>query len=326
MKKPAALIAFSLAALFLTACTETETTTTTVDASGTATQSSPSSPANDTVVKVETPPPAPVPEIKPLDAQYSYVRYKSDSGKKVVKEYSAEQKDILYALNRVDGSNLGRADTLIIPNNWPTDRRELSPFPQSVAAMQGINKMILFSYPIQAYAVYTNGILEKWGPTNMGSKAHKTPTGLFFTNWKSKESVSTVNSSWILKWNFNIANKDGVGFHQYALPGYPASHSCLRLLAKDAEWLYSFADQWKLDDSRNNVEVKGTPVLVYGEYPWGARRPWRNLLDDPKANDVSEAEITSMVEPHMTEIMAQQEKRAALPAPAPKAVPETAMN
>jgi hypothetical protein len=30
-----------------------------------------------------------------------------------------------------------------------------------------------------------------------------------------------------LRWNFNIENKLGVGWH--SLPGYPASHSCLRL-------------------------------------------------------------------------------------------------
>jgi hypothetical protein len=29
--------------------------------------------------------------------------------------------------------------------------------------------------------------------TNMGSEKHKTPTGLFFTNWKAEETTSTFD-------------------------------------------------------------------------------------------------------------------------------------
>ncbi len=305
MKKPAVLIIFSLA-VGLNSCTQPAGTDSVAEARN-------PSPVKDSGRKAETPAPTLVSEIKPAEVHYTYFRFK-DSGKQRMRDYTAEQKDIIYTLNRVDASNLRGADTIVIPDTWPQDRREISPFPQTVASIQEVNKMIIFSYPIQAYAVYTNGVLHKWGPTSMGSKIHKTPTGIFFTNWKAKETISTANDEWILKWNFNISNQGGVGFHQYALPGIPASHSCLRLLAKDAEWFYYFADQWKLDDSRNNVEIKGTPVLVYGEYPWGSRRPWRNLLDNPKANDVSEAEITAMLEPHLSEILEQQQKRAALPA------------
>jgi hypothetical protein len=50
---------------------------------------------------------------------------------------------------------------------------------------------------------------------------HKTPTGLFFTNWKQrKRPVHLMMSG--MRWNFNIENKL-VGWHQYSLPGYPAS-------------------------------------------------------------------------------------------------------
>ena len=66
----------------------------------------------------------------------------------------------------------------------------------------------------------------------MGSKAHQTTRGLHFTNWKGKEIISTVSDEWKLKWNFNIANHEGIGWHQYSMPGYPASHSCLRLWKK----------------------------------------------------------------------------------------------
>jgi hypothetical protein len=57
----------------------------------------------------------------------------------------------------------------------------------------------------------------------------------------------------------NIENKLGVGWHQYSLLGYPASHSCLRLQEK-TKLLYEWADE-QLADSET-VKVKGTPVVV----------------------------------------------------------------
>jgi hypothetical protein len=54
----------------------------------------------------------------------------------------------------------------------------------------------------------------------MGREKDQTPTGLFFTNWKAEETTSTFNDEWV-KMNYNIIN--WVGFHQYSLPGYPAS-------------------------------------------------------------------------------------------------------
>jgi hypothetical protein len=39
----------------------------------------------------------------------------------------------------------------------------------------------------------------------------------FFTNWKAEETTS--DDEWDLRWNFNIENKLGVGWHQYSLQG-----------------------------------------------------------------------------------------------------------
>jgi hypothetical protein len=143
----------------------------------------------------------------------------------------------------------------------------------------------------------------------MGRKADKTPTGLFFTNWKAEETTSTFNDEWNLKWNFNIANKLGVGWHQYELPGYPASHSCLRLQEKDARHLYEWADQWVLLDD-DTVAVKGTPVIVFGTYDFGAPKPWSQLVANPKALAISEEEITKQATPFLKTILDEQQKRA----------------
>ena len=152
--------------------------------------------------------------------------------------------------------------------------------------------------------------LEDFGliPAAVFLRYYFTPTGLFFTNWKAEKTTSTFNDEWDLKWNFNIANKLGVGWHQYELPGYPASHSCLRLQERDAKFLYDWADQWVLADEQT-VKIKGTPTIVFGSYDFDGTKPWYQLVANPKALDISVADIEQEVKPLLTKIMAEQEKR-----------------
>lgn len=216
---------------------------------------------------------------------------------------------IAYATNRTDAENLIKMDSIIVPKDLSGDIEFYLPFPLKVAALKDVNKIILFSYPSQTFAAYENGELVRTGPTNMGREKDKTPTGLFFTNWKAEETTSTFNDEWDLKWNYNIENKLGVGFHQYALPGYPASHSCLRLQERDARYLYDWADQWVLADAET-VKVKGTPVVVFGTYDFKAPKPWLQLTADPKALTLSEADIQKTVQPHLSSIMKEQKNKA----------------
>lgn len=218
---------------------------------------------------------------------------------------------LVYAANRTDADNLKKMDSIIVPKDGSGDIEFYMPFPLEVRALQDINKIILFSYPTQTFVAYDKGRLVYTGPTNMGREKDPTPTGLFFTNWKAEETTSTFNDEWILKWNFNIENKLGVGFHQYTLPGYPASHSCLRLQEQDARYLYDWADEWVLEDNET-VKVKGTPVIVFGNYDFKAPKPWLKLVDDAKVLDISEEEVARVVKPFKDSIMSEQKKRAAL--------------
>jgi hypothetical protein len=59
-----------------------------------------------------------------------------------------------------------------------------------------------------------------------------------------KQKTTSTFDEWDLRWNFNIENKLGVGWHQYSLGIQP--HSCLRLQEKDAKLLYEWADEWQL--------------------------------------------------------------------------------
>jgi hypothetical protein len=212
---------------------------------------------------------------------------------------------IVMDVNRTDKNNLAKMDSIIVPDKFDGKREDYLPFPLQVESIKNIDRILFFSYPTQTFAAYKNGTLVYTGPTNMGKEIHPTPTGLFFTNWKAEETTSTFNDEWELKWNFNIENKLGVGFHQYELPGYPASHSCLRLQEKDARYLYDWANQWVLIDDEN-IKAKGTPVVVFGEYPFKSKKPWLQLLKNSAALEISEDEISQLVQSHIQTIIKEQ--------------------
>ena len=224
------------------------------------------------------------------------------------KEFSKEEQYTILALNRLDLKNKWRADTLAIPDKIDSTLMSYSPFPNHLEILKYVHKIVLFSYPIQAYALYANGNLVKWGPTSMGKKDAQTKRGLTFANWKKELAISTVDSNWKLPYNFNIHNSLGIGWHQFDLPGYPASHSCLRLLLEDAKYLYNWADQWTLNKGGASIKANGTPVIVFGDYKWGGKKPWKNLIQDSKSNDISVEDLNELIKPDLSKILEEQKR------------------
>lgn len=247
---------------------------------------------------------------KAQDYTYSnWVLKNSDSVRKIFKEkFTSKELTTIVALNRVDKNTFVNLDTLLIPDQFDDDFLAYSPFPYTLSSAKDVKKLAIFSYPIQAYGLYENGELVKWGPSSMGSKQHLTPEGLYFCNWKGEEVISTFDDEWVLRWNFNIQNEEGIGWHQYQMPGYPASHSCLRLLEADAKYMYDWADEWILAD-KETVKAKGTPVIVYGSFDFDARKPWLNLAKDSHANDIAAETLNGIVTKYQAEILKEQKNR-----------------
>ncbi len=245
---------------------------------------------SDTIVKPEAPNPAPV--------AYRSVVIKGAEGRKFLSqlrsEIGEEKMAVLLKLNRLDARHLRPGVTLLIPEKVD-DLSAFSPFPDSLEAAGEIPKLILVSLRVQAFGAYERGKLVRWGPTSSGKKATPTPAGLYHTNWKSKQTRSSINEEWVLPWYFNLDNERGISFHQYDLPGYPASHGCLRLLAEDAAWIYGWADQWTLSADRRRVEAHGTPVIVFGKYDYGKQPPWKNLVTDYGAAGVTASELEEAI-------------------------------
>ena len=237
------------------------------------------------------------------------IQYHIENGKEWGKQHKADNiaQQITRTVNRADFDNLQKIDSIVVPDDSTADIAYFLPFPLTIPAIKEVDKIIFFSYDTQSFAAYKNGEVIYAGATSMGRKNDQTPTGLFYTNWKAEKTTSTFNDEWDLRWNFNIENKLGVGWPQYTMPGYPASHSCLRLQEADAKYLYTWADQWLL--KKDTVEIKGTPVVVFGAYDFNQPKPWMRLVQNAHALDISAKTVEDMVAPYLGEIILEQGKR-----------------
>jgi hypothetical protein len=215
---------------------------------------------------------------------------------------STDRQTILK-LNRIDAQH-ARRRWLVLPDSVGAEL-SYAPFPTDVESLAEIPKFIVVSRRVQAFGAYEYGHLVRWGPTSTGKRLTPTDSGLFFTNWKSRVAISTDDSTWVLNWYFNFIAMKGVAFHEYSMPGRPASHGCVRLLSVDAQWIYGWADQWRMTHPGRTPQLYGTPVLVMGDYEYNERAPWTALVDDPVTAQVSSLELEESVGPNLAIIAAR---------------------
>jgi hypothetical protein len=237
---------------------------------------------------------------------------RGNSYSRLLNKFGQKGANIILALNRIDRKNLRRGDSLIIPDTIVTDLRYYSPFPIKVEDAFQIPKLIFVSQRVQAFAAYQLGNLILWGPTSTGKEETPTPNGLFHTNWKAEETTSTFDDEWTLKWNFNLDNFEGVALHQYEMPGYPASHSCVRLYEKDAEWIYNWADQWIVTADEESILAYGTPVIIFDEYDFDSPKPWKALVNDSENLKISIGDIEDELDDYLDLILERKKQRIEL--------------
>ena len=187
------------------------------------------------------------------------------------------QLGLLEKLNRADRRNLARQPELVVPESWVDDELTYSVLPAHFPSSVSFPKLLVVHVPGQMFGAYESGTLVRWGPVSTGTRGSPTPAGAFHLNWRSIGRSSTVDPDWFMRWYFNFGNHDGLAFHEYALPGRPASHGCIRLLERDAQWLYEWGEGWTLNASGTRIMQPGTPVFLIGHYDFDAPPPWRSL-------------------------------------------------
>src|SRR5207248_5802722 len=122
--------------------------------------------------------------------------------------------------------------------------------------------MILISIPEQMMHVYRNGILIGRSTVSTGSKGHATPGGVFTILDKQQTYRSKKYDNAPMP-NMQRLTWTGIAMHSGQLPGYAASHGCIRLPYDFSQLLFA-------------TTAKGGTVVV-GD----GKTPTPHLASDP---------------------------------------------
>ncbi|MFZ2655857.1 MAG: L,D-transpeptidase [Victivallales bacterium] len=98
--------------------------------------------------------------------------------------------------------------------------------------------VVIVSIPAQEIYVYRNGVRIGRSTVSTGTKEHSTPTGIFTILQKKVDYESSIYKGAKMPYMERLT-WDGIALHAGKLPGYPASHGCVRLSEEFAEKLYS---------------------------------------------------------------------------------------
>jgi hypothetical protein len=108
--------------------------------------------------------------------------------------------------------------------------------------------VVLVSIPKQWVVVYRNGVRIAAATCSTGRPGHRTPAGVFVILRKDKSHHSSTYNNASMPYMERLTWQ-GVALHAGDLPGYPASHGCVRLPLEFAKLLFG-------------VTTLGTPVIV----------------------------------------------------------------
>lgn len=189
---------------------------------------------------------------------YCYTTGRHDSWQSLFPK--ERERNIVMRINRVN-IELKRGVVIAIPYNLDrVDLMQLSPFPLQTPALG--NKQIIVSLDQLAWGAYDEkGTLQAWGPASGGQnwcqdikRSCRTDLGKYTVYRKG--SSRCASSKYPIPHGgapipYCMFFNKGQAIHgSNILPGYNASHGCVRVLTVDAQWL---SQQFVKDDK--NVKV-----------------------------------------------------------------------
>lgn len=179
-----------------------------------------------------------------------------------------EQRDIVQRVNR-SYNQLWTGREIAVPKNLAhVNIYDVAPFPVKLEGET--EKQIIVDQEKLAWGAYdAEGNLLRWGPISSGrdkcsdsNKSCRTLTGIFRVFSKENEKCSSdifPIGKGGAKMPFCMYFHKGFALHGADdIPGYRASHGCVRMFVEDAKWLnLNFVE---LSSERNNF--MGTKVIV----------------------------------------------------------------
>ena len=109
--------------------------------------------------------------------------------------------------------------------------------PSALAAGAKAPLQIVVSREQQSLVVYDGDTVVATSKVSTGKAGHATPTGIFSILEKRRRHESNIYSNAPMPFMQRL-NWYGVALHAGEIPGYPASHGCIRMLIPDVIELY----------------------------------------------------------------------------------------
>jgi hypothetical protein len=131
--------------------------------------------------------------------------------------------------------------------------------------------VILVSITEQRLYAYRNGILIAYSTVSTGKPGHETPTGVFHVLEKDADHESNLFPGAKMP-NMERLTWTGIALHAGNLPGYPASHGCVRLPLEMSRLLFE-------------LDPMGTTVVIADEHGGPREAVHPGLLLSPDIRD-----------------------------------------
>ena len=123
--------------------------------------------------------------------------------------------------------------------------------------------VIVVSLPTQLAHVYRNGVRIGLSTISSGKPGKETPTGTFEILQKKRMHRSNLYNNAPMPYMQRLT-WDGIALHAGKLPGYPASHGCIRLPHAFAQKLYEATERGMLVVIADEAS-HGTAIIHPGE-------------------------------------------------------------
>lgn len=187
---------------------------------------------------------------------------------------NASERDLVMRLNRVN-TKLRPGTVIAVPEGLANlTLMDISPFPLKISSPN--RTTVVVDQGKLAWGAYdSSGSLVKWGPMSGGQKfcsdikeeCH-TPAGQFIAFRKEGEDCKSTQfpvekDGGGAPMPFCVFFNGGIAFHgSDTVPGYNASHGCVRMYTEDAQWL-----------NNEFVELGKTRVLIDTDLPQAKPKP-----------------------------------------------------
>ncbi|CDZ76964.1 L,D-transpeptidase catalytic domain [Legionella massiliensis] len=184
-----------------------------------------------------------------------------------------QQRDVVQRLNR-SYNNLWAGKVIVVPRNLANKTLlDFAPFPLTINP-DGEKQVVVDQDKLAWGAYDVEGKLVKWGPISSGrdkcpdsARSCRTMTGIF--RFFSKENSNCRSNVYPIgrggaKMPFCMYFHKGFALHGSPdIPGYRASHGCVRMFTRDAEWLNrSFVELSNESNKFTGTKVVIRPVLT----------------------------------------------------------------